>query len=89
MQFRPSSPLFFEIVEPTYLKLTMELFSMVHLQTVMARFDDPGTIQFRLSGLVHQLNVPEFGITLGLYIEEVMEENELHALNFHIHHSPS
>ncbi|PPS14624.1 hypothetical protein GOBAR_AA05957 [Gossypium barbadense] len=52
--------LFFEIAELTYLELTMELCSTFHLQTVMARFDDPGTIQFRLGGLVRQLNVPEF-----------------------------
>ncbi|PPS11481.1 hypothetical protein GOBAR_AA09161 [Gossypium barbadense] len=30
-----------------------------------ACFDDPGTIQFHLGGLVHQLNVPEFGIALN------------------------
>ncbi|PPS06979.1 hypothetical protein GOBAR_AA13668 [Gossypium barbadense] len=41
------------------------------------------------SGLVRQLNVLEFGTALVLYIEEFMEENELHALNHHIHHSPS
>ena len=56
---------------------------------MMAHFDDPRTIQFCLGGLVHQLNVPEFGTALGLYTEEFMEENKLHALNRHIHHSPS
>ncbi|PPS18676.1 hypothetical protein GOBAR_AA01890 [Gossypium barbadense] len=64
--------LFFEIIVPTYLKLTMELYSMFHLQTVMARFDDSETIQFCLDDLT----------------EEFIEENELHALNRHIHHSP-
>ncbi|PPR87171.1 hypothetical protein GOBAR_AA33523 [Gossypium barbadense] len=54
--------LFFEIVEPTYLEPTMELCSTFHLQTVMTNHDDPGMVQFRLSGLVHQLSVPEFGI---------------------------
>ncbi|PPS03933.1 hypothetical protein GOBAR_AA16731 [Gossypium barbadense] len=67
----------------------MELCSTFHLQTVMARFDDPGSIQFCLGGLVCQLNVPEFETTLGLYTNKFMEENELHALNRHIHHSPS
>ncbi|PPS12527.1 hypothetical protein GOBAR_AA08115 [Gossypium barbadense] len=46
--------------------------------TVMAHFDDLRIIQFHLGGLVDQLNIPEF-----------MEENEFHALNCHIHHSPS
>ncbi|PPS15610.1 hypothetical protein GOBAR_AA04968 [Gossypium barbadense] len=44
---------------------------------------------FASDGLVHQFNVPEFGTALGLYTEEFMEENELQALNRHIHHSPS
>ncbi|PPS02337.1 hypothetical protein GOBAR_AA18323 [Gossypium barbadense] len=35
--------LFFEIIEPTWLELTMELCSMFHLQTVMTRYDDPDT----------------------------------------------
>ncbi|PPR97500.1 hypothetical protein GOBAR_AA23168 [Gossypium barbadense] len=34
--------LFFEIVEPTYLEFTLELYSMFHLQTIMTNFDDPG-----------------------------------------------
>ncbi|PPR97817.1 hypothetical protein GOBAR_AA22859 [Gossypium barbadense] len=33
----------------------------------MTEFDDPGTVQFRLEGLVRQLSVPEFGVALGLY----------------------
>ncbi|KAK5835867.1 hypothetical protein PVK06_011581 [Gossypium arboreum] len=55
----------------------------------MTRYDDPGTVQFRLGGLIHQLSIPEFGATLGLYKEEFREENELHALSRHIHFSPS
>ncbi|PPS17197.1 hypothetical protein GOBAR_AA03375 [Gossypium barbadense] len=35
--------LFFGIIEPTYLELTMELCSTFHLQTVMTKYDDPGT----------------------------------------------
>ncbi|KAK5770984.1 hypothetical protein PVK06_047151 [Gossypium arboreum] len=61
--------LFFEVVELTYLELKMELYSTFHLQTMMACFDDPGTIQFRFGGLVRQLNVLEFRIALGLYTE--------------------
>ncbi|PPR99118.1 hypothetical protein GOBAR_AA21544 [Gossypium barbadense] len=52
--------LFFGIIEPTYLELTMELCSTFHLQTVMTNYDDPETVQFSLGGLVRQLNVPEF-----------------------------
>ncbi|PPR83020.1 hypothetical protein GOBAR_AA37693 [Gossypium barbadense] len=43
--------LFFEIVELTYLELTLELCSTFHLQTVMTNFNDPGTVQFCLGGL--------------------------------------
>ncbi|PPR96261.1 hypothetical protein GOBAR_AA24412 [Gossypium barbadense] len=46
--------LLFGIIEPTYLKLTMELCSTFHLQTVMTSYDDPGTVQFHLGRLVHQ-----------------------------------
>ncbi|KAK5811746.1 hypothetical protein PVK06_027112 [Gossypium arboreum] len=81
--------LFFEIIEPTYLELTMELCSTFHLQTVMTRYDDPGTVQFHLGGLIRQLSVLEFGAALGLYTEEFREENELHALSCYIHFSPS
>ncbi|PPS16757.1 hypothetical protein GOBAR_AA03827 [Gossypium barbadense] len=35
--------LFFGIIEPTYLELTMELCSIFPLQTVMTNYDDPGT----------------------------------------------
>ncbi|PPR99096.1 hypothetical protein GOBAR_AA21570 [Gossypium barbadense] len=81
--------LFFRIIEPTYLELTMELCSTFHLQIVMTNYDDPGTVQFCLGGLVRQLSVPEFGEALCLYMEEFKEENELHTLNRHIHFSPS
>ncbi|PPS18255.1 hypothetical protein GOBAR_AA02298 [Gossypium barbadense] len=81
--------LFFGIIEPTYLEVTMKLCSMFHLQTVMTRYDDPGTVQFRLGGLIRQLSVLEFGTALGLYTEEFQEENELHALSRHIHFSLS
>ncbi|KAK5836088.1 hypothetical protein PVK06_011837 [Gossypium arboreum] len=67
--------LFFEIVELTYLKFTMELCSTFHLQTVMTNFDDPGTVQLCIGDLVRQLSVPEFRITLGLYMEEFMDDN--------------
>ncbi|KAK5838977.1 hypothetical protein PVK06_007727 [Gossypium arboreum] len=64
-----------------------ELFQI--LQTLLMNYDDPGTVQFRLGRLVCQLSVPKFGTALGLYTEEFKEENDLHALNCHIHHSPS
>ncbi|PPS10209.1 hypothetical protein GOBAR_AA10424 [Gossypium barbadense] len=81
--------LFFGIIEPTYLELTMELCSTFHLQTVMTNYDDPGMVQFCLGGLLCQLSVPEFGAALGLYTEEFKEENEQHALTHHIHFFPS
>ncbi|PPS20556.1 hypothetical protein GOBAR_AA00019 [Gossypium barbadense] len=81
--------LFFGIIEPTYLELTMELCSTFQILTVMTRYDDPSTVQFRLGGLICQLSVSEFGATLGLYIEEFREENELHTLSHHLHFSPS
>ncbi|PPS09089.1 hypothetical protein GOBAR_AA11556 [Gossypium barbadense] len=48
---------FLQIVEPTYLEFTLELCSTFHLQTVMTNFDNLGTVQFRLSGLVRQLSI--------------------------------
>ncbi|PPS07144.1 hypothetical protein GOBAR_AA13502 [Gossypium barbadense] len=69
--------LFFGIIEPMYLELTMELCSTFHLQTVMTNYNDPGTVQFHLGGLVHQLSIPEFSTALGLYTEEFKEENDL------------
>ncbi|KAK5771356.1 hypothetical protein PVK06_047556 [Gossypium arboreum] len=55
----------------------------------MIEFDDPRTVQFCLGGLVCQLSVLEFGIVLGLYTEEFMDDNELDTLHRHIHYSPS
>ncbi|KAK5785540.1 hypothetical protein PVK06_040135 [Gossypium arboreum] len=81
--------LFFAIIELTYLELTLELCSAFHVQDVMTKFDEPRTVQFRLSGLVRQLSVPKFGIALGLNTEEFMDENDLDTLRRHIHYSPS
>ncbi|KAK5833642.1 hypothetical protein PVK06_017495 [Gossypium arboreum] len=80
--------LFFGIIEPTYLELTIELCSKFHLQTIITNYDDPSTVQFRLGGLVRQLGILEFGAALGLYTKKFNEENDLHALNCHIHRSP-
>ncbi|PPS17337.1 hypothetical protein GOBAR_AA03248 [Gossypium barbadense] len=81
--------LFFGIIEPTYLELTMKLCSTFHLQTVMTNYEDPGTAKYRLGRLICQLGIPEFGAPLGLYTKEFKEENELHTLTRHIHFSPS
>ncbi|PPS15611.1 hypothetical protein GOBAR_AA04962 [Gossypium barbadense] len=70
--------LLFEIIELTYLELIMEPCSTFHLQVIMTNFDDPGT-----------LSVPEFGIALGLYTEEFMDDNELGTLHRDIHYSSS
>ncbi|PPS01829.1 hypothetical protein GOBAR_AA18833 [Gossypium barbadense] len=80
---------FFTITEPTYLELTLELCSTFHLQVVTTNNDDPSTIHFRLGGLVHVMSVPEFGVTLGLYTDEFMEEEDMNALPRNIHISPS
>ena len=52
----------------------------------MTNNDDPGTIHFRLGGLVHAMSVLEFGVALGLYTDEFMEEENMNALprNNHI-----
>ncbi|PPS09306.1 hypothetical protein GOBAR_AA11342 [Gossypium barbadense] len=50
------------------------------LQVVMTNNDDPGTIHFQLGGLVRAMNVPEFGVVLGLYTDEFMEEEDMNAL---------
>ncbi|KAK5784823.1 hypothetical protein PVK06_039361 [Gossypium arboreum] len=55
----------------------------------MTEFDNPGMVQFRLDGLVLQLSVPEFGVALGLYIEEFMDDDDFDTLHHHIHLSPS
>ncbi|PPS16018.1 hypothetical protein GOBAR_AA04561 [Gossypium barbadense] len=44
---------------------------------------------FRLGGLVRQLSIPKFGIALGLYTEEFVNDNELDTLHRHIHYFPS
>ncbi|KAK5825282.1 hypothetical protein PVK06_020096 [Gossypium arboreum] len=80
---------FFAIIEPTYLELILELCSTFHLQMVMTNNDDPSTIHFRLGGLVLAISVPEFGVALGLNIDEFMEEEDMNALPRNIHISPS
>ncbi|PPS08198.1 hypothetical protein GOBAR_AA12450 [Gossypium barbadense] len=80
---------FFEIIEPTYFELTMELCSTFHLQVFMTNFDDLGTVQFRLGGLVCQLSILGFGIVLGLYTEKFIDDNELDTLHHHIYYYPS
>ncbi|PPR96197.1 hypothetical protein GOBAR_AA24471 [Gossypium barbadense] len=80
---------FFAITKPTYLELTLELCSTFHLQVVMTNNDDPGTIHFRLGGLVRAMSVPEFGVALELYTDEFMEEEDMNALPCNIHISPS
>ncbi|KAK5845598.1 hypothetical protein PVK06_001792 [Gossypium arboreum] len=80
---------FFDITKPTYLELTLELCSTFHLQVVMTNNDDPGTIHFRIGGPVRAMSVPEFGVSLGLYTDEFMEEEDMNALPCNIHISPS
>ncbi|PPS20479.1 hypothetical protein GOBAR_AA00096 [Gossypium barbadense] len=63
--------------------------STLQLQTVMAEHDDPGIVQFCLGGLVCQLSVPEFGATLGLYMDEFLDTDIFPSLHRHIHHPPS
>ncbi|KAH1097174.1 hypothetical protein J1N35_014095 [Gossypium stocksii] len=76
---------FFNIIEPTYLELTLEFCSTFHLQVVMTNHDDPGTIQFRLGGLVHQLSVPKFGIALGFYTDEFIADEGFSTFPHRIH----
>ncbi|PPR98043.1 hypothetical protein GOBAR_AA22620 [Gossypium barbadense] len=80
---------FFAITEPTYLELTLELCSTFHLQVIMTNNDNPGTIHFRLGSLVRVMSVPKFGVTLGIYTNEFMEEEDMNALPRNIHISPS
>ncbi|PPS20171.1 hypothetical protein GOBAR_AA00373 [Gossypium barbadense] len=47
--------LFFGIIEPTYLELTMKQCSMFHLQTVMTNYDDPG-MEFKEENELHALS---------------------------------
>ncbi|PPR85996.1 hypothetical protein GOBAR_AA34695 [Gossypium barbadense] len=55
---------------------------------VMTNNDDLGTIHFRLGGLVRAMSVPEFGIALGLYTDEFMEEEDTNALPRNIQSPP-
>ncbi|PPS09387.1 hypothetical protein GOBAR_AA11256 [Gossypium barbadense] len=68
---------FFAITEPTYLELTLELCYTFHLQLVITNNDDPGTIHFRLGGLVRAMSVPEFGVALGLYTDDRLKASTL------------
>ncbi|KAH1129652.1 hypothetical protein J1N35_001030, partial [Gossypium stocksii] len=78
---------FFYIVEPTYLELTLELCSTFHLQVTTSP-NGPGTIQFRLGGLVRRMSIPEFGIALGLYTDEFIVDEDFPDLPCRIHISP-
>ncbi|PPR88655.1 hypothetical protein GOBAR_AA32028 [Gossypium barbadense] len=80
---------FFAIIESTYLELTLELWSTFHLQVVMTNNEDPGTIHFRLGGLVRAMSVPKFGFALGLCTDEFMEEEDMNTLPRNIHISTS
>ncbi|KAK5793530.1 hypothetical protein PVK06_034680 [Gossypium arboreum] len=79
---------FFSIIEPTYMELTLEFCSTFILQHVMMTHDEPGTITFRLGGLVRQISVPEFGSTLRLYTEEFISAENFLRLRRHIHYLP-
>ncbi|PPS05867.1 hypothetical protein GOBAR_AA14779 [Gossypium barbadense] len=63
-------------------------------QVVMTNNDDPGNIHFRLGRLVRAMSVPEFGVALGLYTDEFMEEEDINALQrfgttlFHLQPQP-
>ncbi|KAH1065311.1 hypothetical protein J1N35_030298 [Gossypium stocksii] len=52
---------------------------------VMTNHDDPGTIQFRLGGLVRQLSMPKFGIALELYTDEFIADEDFPDLFRRIH----
>ncbi|PPR88121.1 hypothetical protein GOBAR_AA32569 [Gossypium barbadense] len=56
---------------------------------LMTNNDEPGTIHFQLGSLVRAMSVLEFGIALGLYTDEFMEEEDMNALPHNIHISPS
>ncbi|KAK5846283.1 hypothetical protein PVK06_002566 [Gossypium arboreum] len=51
--------------------------------------DEPGTISFKLGGLVRHMSIPKFGAAIGLYMEEFMSVEDFLRLHRHIHHSPS
>ncbi|PPR97413.1 hypothetical protein GOBAR_AA23258 [Gossypium barbadense] len=54
-----------------------ELFQIVHARPLTT------------GGLVRAMSVPEFGVTLGLYTDEFMEEEDMNALPRNIHILPS
>ncbi|KAK5775628.1 hypothetical protein PVK06_043541 [Gossypium arboreum] len=70
---------FFLIIEPTYLELTLEFCTTFHLQYVMNTHDEA----------MRHMSVPEFGIVLGIYIDEFISVGNFLQLNRHIHYSPS
>ncbi|PPS09394.1 hypothetical protein GOBAR_AA11250 [Gossypium barbadense] len=80
---------FFNIIEPTYMELTLEFCSTFYLQRVMSSHDEHGTITFRLGGLVRHMNVLEFGAVLGIYTDKFMGADNFLHLYRHIHYSPS
>lgn len=55
----------------------------------MTTHDESGTITFRVGGTVRHMSVPEFSVTLGLYIEEFMSAENFLRLHRHIHYSLS
>ncbi|PPS00225.1 hypothetical protein GOBAR_AA20441 [Gossypium barbadense] len=66
----------------------VDLCSMFHLQTVMTNFDDPRTVQFCLGGLVRQLNVPEFGIALGVSTRHLGSHSDRETKEHQRRHHP-
>ncbi|KAK5840601.1 hypothetical protein PVK06_009504 [Gossypium arboreum] len=80
---------FFDIVEPTYMELTLEFCSTFYLQRVMSSHDEHGTITFQLGGLVRHMRVPEFGAVLGIYTDEFMGADNFLPLHRNIYYSPS
>ncbi|KAK5844930.1 hypothetical protein PVK06_001076 [Gossypium arboreum] len=55
----------------------------------MIEFDDPEMVQFNLDDLVCKLSMPEFGVVLGLYTEELMNDDDFDSLHRYIHCSSS
>ncbi|KAH1081562.1 hypothetical protein J1N35_021323 [Gossypium stocksii] len=80
---------FFSIIESTYTELTLESYSTFTLQHVMMTHDERGTVTFRLGGLVRYMSVFEFGIALGLYIDEFMSAKNFLRLHQRIYYLPS
>ncbi|PPS15329.1 hypothetical protein GOBAR_AA05252 [Gossypium barbadense] len=52
---------------------------------VMMNNDDLGTIHFRLGSLVHSMSVPEFGVALGLYIDDHSKASALPPSLHYLH----